>query len=115
MECIGCAGTDHVDLQAAIDHGITVAEVAYCKSISVAEHVVMSILGLVRNYIPSYEWVMKGVGAAFRPLSVYAGVVTAVPDTLPDGRESADPRPYGPGLFRSPATSVRPRRVRPLS
>jgi lactate dehydrogenase-like 2-hydroxyacid dehydrogenase len=55
MECIGCAGTDHVDLQAAIDHGITVAEVAYCKSISVAEHVVMSILGLVRNYIPSYE------------------------------------------------------------
>jgi formate dehydrogenase len=53
-------GSDHVDLQAAIDHGITVAEVTYCNSISVAEHVVMMILGLVRNYIPSYEWVMKG-------------------------------------------------------
>ena len=53
-------GSDHVDLQAAIDHGITVAEVTYCNSISVAEHVVMMILGLARNYIPSYEWVVKG-------------------------------------------------------
>src|SRR4029077_15393025 len=50
----------HVDLQAAIDRGITVAEVTYCNSISVAEHVVMMILGLVRNYIPSYQWVVKG-------------------------------------------------------
>ena len=31
-------------LQAAIKHGITVAEVTYCNSISVAEHVVMMIL-----------------------------------------------------------------------
>jgi formate dehydrogenase len=53
-------GSDHVDLQAAIDAGITVAEVTYCNSISVAEHVVMMILSLVRNYIPSHEWVMKG-------------------------------------------------------
>jgi formate dehydrogenase len=53
-------GSDHVDLQAAIDAGITVAEVTYCNSISVAEHVVMMILSLVRNYIPSYQWVMKG-------------------------------------------------------
>src|SRR6202158_6105235 len=53
-------GSDHVDLQAAIDHGITVAEVTYCNSISVAEHVVMMILALVRNYIPSYQWVVKG-------------------------------------------------------
>jgi formate dehydrogenase len=52
-------GSDHVDLQAAIDHGITVTEVTYCNSISVAEHVVMMILSLVRNYIPSYQWVMK--------------------------------------------------------
>ena len=37
-------GSDHVDLQAAIDRGITVAEVTYCNSISVAEHVVMMIL-----------------------------------------------------------------------
>lgn len=53
-------GSDHVDLDAAIDHGVTVAEVTYCNSISVAEHVVMMILGLVRNYIPSWEWVTKG-------------------------------------------------------
>jgi formate dehydrogenase len=53
-------GSDHVDLQAAIDRGITVAEVTYCNSISVAEHVVMMILGLVRNYIPSYKWVVDG-------------------------------------------------------
>jgi formate dehydrogenase len=49
-----------VDLQAAIDRGITVAEVTYCNSISVAEHVVMMILSLVRNYLPSHDWVRKG-------------------------------------------------------
>jgi len=53
-------GSDHVDLQAAIDAKITVAEVTYCNSISVAEHVVMMILGLVRNYIPSYQHVVTG-------------------------------------------------------
>jgi len=53
-------GSDHVDLQAAIERGITVAEVTYCNSISVAEHVVMMILALVRNYIPSYRWVVDG-------------------------------------------------------
>ena len=53
-------GSDHVDLAAAIDKGITVAEVTYCNSISVAEHVVMMILSLVRNYLPSHEWVLKG-------------------------------------------------------
>jgi formate dehydrogenase len=53
-------GSDHVDLQAAMDRGLTVAEVTYCNSISVAEHVVMMILSLVRNYIPSYDWVVKG-------------------------------------------------------
>jgi formate dehydrogenase len=53
-------GSDHVDLQAAIDGGITVAEVTYCNSISVSEHVVMMILALVRNYIPSYQWVVQG-------------------------------------------------------
>ena len=35
--------------------GITVAEVTYCNSISVSEHVVMMILALVRNYIPSLQ------------------------------------------------------------
>jgi formate dehydrogenase len=53
-------GSDHVDLQAAIDRGITVAEVTYSNSISVSEHVVMMILALVRNYIPSYQRVVEG-------------------------------------------------------
>ncbi|MGH2949740.1 MAG: NAD-dependent formate dehydrogenase [Solirubrobacteraceae bacterium] len=53
-------GSDHVDLEAAIERGITVAEVTYCNSISVAEHVVMMILALVRNYIPSHRWVIDG-------------------------------------------------------
>ena len=52
-------GSDHTDLQAAIAHKVTVAEVTFSNSISVAEHVVMMILSLVRNYIPSYEWVVK--------------------------------------------------------
>jgi formate dehydrogenase len=43
-----------------MERGITVAEVTYCNSNSVAEHVVMMILALVRNYIPSYSWVIKG-------------------------------------------------------
>jgi formate dehydrogenase len=51
-------GSDHVDLQAAMDRGLTVAEVTYCNSISVAEHTVMLILSLVRNYLPSYQWVV---------------------------------------------------------
>jgi formate dehydrogenase len=52
-------GSDHVDLEAAIARGISVVEVTYCNSISVAEHAVMQILALVRNYIPSYDWVVK--------------------------------------------------------
>ena len=53
-------GSDHTDLQAAIKHGVTVAEVTYSNSISVTEHAVMMILSLVRNYIPSYKWVIDG-------------------------------------------------------
>jgi len=53
-------GSDHVDLQAAQKAGMTVAEVTYSNSISVSEHVVMMILGLVRNYIPSYKIVVDG-------------------------------------------------------
>jgi formate dehydrogenase len=53
-------GSDHVDLKAAGEKGVTVAEVTFSNSISVSEHVVMMILGLVRNYIPSYQWVVKG-------------------------------------------------------
>jgi formate dehydrogenase len=53
-------GSDHVDLQAAIKRSITVAEVTYSNSISVSEHVVMMILSLVRNYLPSHQWVIDG-------------------------------------------------------
>jgi len=53
-------GSDHVALEAAIKNGVTVAEVTYSNSISVSEHVVMMILSLVRNYIPSYQWVING-------------------------------------------------------
>lgn len=53
-------GSDHVDLEAAMAHKIDVCEVTFCNSISVAEHVVMMILGLVRNYIPSHEHIKAG-------------------------------------------------------
>jgi formate dehydrogenase len=53
-------GSDHVDLQAAMERGLTVTEVTYSNSVSVSEHVVMMILALVRNYIPSYGWVVRG-------------------------------------------------------
>lgn len=52
-------GSDHVDLQAAMERGVTIAEVTYCNSNSVAEHNVMVILALAHNYIPSYQWVIK--------------------------------------------------------
>jgi formate dehydrogenase len=53
-------GSDHVDLNAAIAREITVAEVTYCNSISVAEHAVMQILALVREFLPSHEWITSG-------------------------------------------------------
>ncbi|MGC4987516.1 NAD-dependent formate dehydrogenase [Streptomyces sp. DT193] len=53
-------GSDHVDLDAAVAHGMTVAEVTFSNSISVAEHVVMTTLSLVRNYLPSHQVVLDG-------------------------------------------------------
>jgi len=77
-------GSDHVDLAAAIERGITVAEVTYCNSISVSEHVVMMILSLVRNYIPSYQWVVRGgwniadcVARSYDVEGMHAGTVAA--------------------------------------
>jgi len=43
-------GSDHVDLQAAMDHKVDVVEVTFCNSRSVAEHIVMMILSMVRDY-----------------------------------------------------------------
>ena len=77
-------GSDHTDLQAAMDAGVTVAEVTYCNSISVAEHVVMMILSLVRNYLPSHQVVRDGgwniVDCAIRSYDVegmHVGTVAA--------------------------------------
>jgi formate dehydrogenase len=53
-------GSDHVDLEAAAQARITVAEVTGSNSISVAEHVVMMVLSLVRNYLPSHEIAVDG-------------------------------------------------------
>lgn len=53
-------GSDHVDLIEAQARNVTVAEVTWSNSISVAEHTVMQILALVRNFIPSHQWVIDG-------------------------------------------------------
>ncbi|HCW36576.1 MAG TPA: formate dehydrogenase, partial [Staphylococcus sp.] len=43
-------GSDHVDLQAASEHNISVVEVTGSNTVSVAEHAVMDLLILLRNY-----------------------------------------------------------------
>jgi formate dehydrogenase len=48
-------GSDHFDLAAACARHITVAEITGSNVVSVAEHAVMQILALVRNYIPCYQ------------------------------------------------------------
>ncbi|CAG8260311.1 unnamed protein product [Penicillium salamii] len=55
-------GSDHVDLNAAntTNGGITVAEVTGSNVVSVAEHVVMTILLLVRNFVPAHEQIKRG-------------------------------------------------------
>ncbi|MFD1124222.1 NAD-dependent formate dehydrogenase [Lentilactobacillus raoultii] len=53
-------GSDHVDLNAANAHHVTVAEVTYSNSISVAESDVMQVLALVRNFIPAHEIITQG-------------------------------------------------------
>jgi len=55
-------GSDHVDLDAAnkTNGGITVAEVTGSNVVSVAEHVIMTILLLVRNFVPAHEQIAKG-------------------------------------------------------
>ena len=53
-------GSDHFDLAAAAERNITVAEITGSNVVSVAEHVVMQILTLVRNYIPAYQEVVGG-------------------------------------------------------
>lgn len=53
-------GSDHIDLNAAVKHGVEVLEVSGSNVVSVAEHVVMSILLLVRNFVPAHEMIERG-------------------------------------------------------
>lgn len=53
-------GSDHIDLNAANERKVTVAEVSGSNVVSVAEHVVMSILLLVRNFVPAHEMIERG-------------------------------------------------------
>jgi formate dehydrogenase len=61
-------GSDHIDLNAAVKHGVEVLEVSGSNVVSVAEHVVMSILLLVRNFVPAHE-----VRYHIRPVTGSAG------------------------------------------
>ncbi|KAF8638080.1 hypothetical protein AX16_010712 [Volvariella volvacea WC 439] len=53
-------GSDHIDLNGAVDHKIQVLEVSGSNVVSVAEHVIMSILLLVRNFVPAHEMIERG-------------------------------------------------------
>lgn len=53
-------GSDHVDLEVAKKRGITVAEETYSNSISVAEHAVMMMISLVRDYMPQHKIANEG-------------------------------------------------------
>ena len=63
-------GSDHVDLNAANKKKITVAEVSGSNVVSVAEHVVMSILLLVRNFVPAHEVSEASQATSIRTLSM---------------------------------------------
>ena len=108
-------GSDHVDLQAAMDAGMTVAEITYSNSISVSEHVVMMILSLVRNYIPSYETVIDGgwniadcVARSYDVEGMQVGTVAA--GRIGSRRAAAaEAVRHGPALHRPPPAAQRRR------
>ena len=53
-------GSDHVDLQGAMEHKVDVVEVTFCNSRSVAEHIVMMVLSLVRDYHNQHRIINEG-------------------------------------------------------
>jgi formate dehydrogenase len=53
-------GSDHTDPETAKQHGITVAEVTGSNVVSVAEHNVLQILALVRNFVPAHTEAREG-------------------------------------------------------
>ena len=53
-------GSDHIDGDLARERGITVAEVTGSNVVSVAEHNVLQILALVRNFVPAHADARNG-------------------------------------------------------
>ncbi|KAF8194149.1 NAD-dependent formate dehydrogenase [Pholiota molesta] len=53
-------GSDHIDLNSAIKRGIPVLEVSGSNVVSVAEHAVMTMLILVKNFLPAHEMIERG-------------------------------------------------------
>lgn len=53
-------GVDHIDLGAAREQGVTVANVAGANATSVAEHVVMAMLALLRGLLPAHRRLQEG-------------------------------------------------------
>ena len=77
-------GSDHVDLQAAMDNKIDVVEVTFCNSRSVAEHIVMMIVSMVRDYHNQHRIVNEGgwniadaVHRSYDVEGMYIGTVAA--------------------------------------
>jgi formate dehydrogenase len=72
-------GSDHIDLGKAADRNITVAEQTASNVVSVAEHVIMCVLNLVRNFVPQYNQVVNGewdiAGAAKRAYDLEGNTV----------------------------------------
>ena len=53
-------GSDHTDPETAKQQGVTVAEVTGSNVVSVAEHNVLQILALVRNFVPAHQEARDG-------------------------------------------------------
>lgn len=65
-------GSDHIDLNCAVEKHVQVMEVSGSNVVSVAEHVVMSILLLARNFVPAHEVQCIGcvmIGAYLTPIT----------------------------------------------
>ncbi|CDP02122.1 unnamed protein product [Coffea canephora] len=75
-------GSDHVDLKAAADAGLTVAEVTGSNVVSVAEDELMRVLILVRNFVPGHHQVISGdwnvAGIAYRAYDLEGKTVGTV-------------------------------------
>lgn len=63
-------GSDHVDLNAANERKITVAEVSGSNVVSVAEHVMMTILLLVRNYNVGHDQIINGTEGGWQVAAI---------------------------------------------